>query len=110
MVTKNEYAKDASSEGDEYVKSGYDDDDQEDDTPVFEFDDEGYGFKEPEHTQRAADPVKPKKKKKKSQVVTKRVPRHMWHAALTLILERGRPVTRKPFLLTVVTAYTHTYW
>lgn len=25
----------------------------------------------------------------------KRTPRHMWHAALALILERGRPVTRE---------------
>lgn len=25
----------------------------------------------------------------------KKVPKHLWHAALTLILERGRPVTRK---------------
>jgi hypothetical protein len=24
----------------------------------------------------------------------KKVPRHLWHAALALILERGRPVTR----------------
>lgn len=24
----------------------------------------------------------------------KKVPRHLWHAALALVLERGRPVTR----------------
>lgn len=25
----------------------------------------------------------------------KKIPKHLWHAALTLILERGRPITRK---------------
>ena len=34
----------------------------------------------------------------------KRIPRHMWHAALALILERGRPVTRE-FRLSLMRFY-----
>lgn len=77
-----------SSDGDEYDQSGYDDD-QEEDMPVFAFDDQRYGYEVSEEEQAAELAAK------KSKAAVKRASRHLWHAALVLILERGRPVTRE---------------
>ncbi len=83
------YGKDVSSDGDEHDQSGYDDYHLQN----FEFDDEGYGFKVSQKEGR----VSKKNKTKTAEIsMSKRI--YMWHAALTLILERGRPVTRKSFL------------
>lgn len=83
------YGKDISSDGDEHDQSGYDDDQLQN----FEVDEDVYGYKANENE---GQKLKKNKIKMTVKEMTKRI--HMWHAALALILERGRPVTREFFL------------
>jgi hypothetical protein len=100
-----------SSDGDGNDQSGIDDEVEEDnDMPVFKVEDEGYGYgrKELEREGGLTQAMSKKKKEKKKQesnnntskmaMEVKRAP-HLWHAALALVLERGRPVTREFLLL-----------
>ncbi|KAF9450850.1 hypothetical protein P691DRAFT_664502 [Macrolepiota fuliginosa MF-IS2] len=86
--------KDTISDGDEGA------DDQGDDMSVLAFGDEGYGYEKSEEGEQGAGRLvaaatKKKKKSSSSKAVVKRAPRHLWHTALALILERGRPITRR---------------
>jgi hypothetical protein len=63
---------------------------EEDDMPV---DDEGYDYEKAGEDEGERIEESSVLEKKKSTAVMKR-PLHLWHAALALILERGRPVTR----------------
>jgi hypothetical protein len=92
-TTGNGNARNVNSDGEGYMQSGNDgdDDDDEDENevpPVPGFENERRGIK-----------VVGEKKEKKKSRATKIHPRwHMWHAALAMILERGRPISRTFFV------------
>ncbi|KAJ3568231.1 hypothetical protein NP233_g5841 [Leucocoprinus birnbaumii] len=84
-------------------------DDDEDDVQVFEFEDEGYGYEVDRSNDLGKEgmgtPLTGKRNEKRSKgakaggaskaaAMIRRSP-HLWHAALALVLERGRPVTRR---------------
>ncbi|KAF5353900.1 hypothetical protein D9756_007118 [Leucocoprinus leucothites] len=106
LAHRYDVASEDSGDVNDLGSSGVEIDGEEEDVPVFEFEDERYGFekstrgvKEGQGILLAAVGLKAKQKQKEKQkekaaVAIKRSP-HLWHAALALVLERGRPVTRR---------------
>jgi hypothetical protein len=107
MTTGARNAREINSDGEGYMQSGNDgDEDEEEDESealaIPRFPNGGSGIKE----------LGERKEKKKSRAAKVRPRWHMWHAALAMILERGRPVSRTfsfnppPFFSTALNPHT----